>query len=79
MHYARANQQIHLLMRDRVEVSVRQPDGTTVPEKLTVIDWENLRTTTSSSHPSYGSTPICITDARTSSDSSMAFRSCSSS
>jgi type I restriction enzyme R subunit len=41
MHYARANQQIHLLMRDRVEVSVRQPDGTTVPEKLTVIDWEN--------------------------------------
>ena len=41
MHYARANQQIHALMRDRVEVSVRQPDGTTLPEKLTVIDWEN--------------------------------------
>jgi len=41
MHYARANQQIHSLMRDRVEVSVRQPDGTTLPEKLTVIDWEN--------------------------------------
>jgi type I restriction enzyme R subunit len=41
MHYARANQQIHDLMRDRVEVSVRQPDGTTLPEKLTVIDWEN--------------------------------------
>jgi type I restriction enzyme, R subunit len=41
MHYARANQQIHAMIRDRVEVSVRQPDGTTLPEKLTVIDWEN--------------------------------------
>jgi type I restriction enzyme R subunit len=41
MHYARANQQIHGLIRDRVEVSVRQPDGTTLPEKLTIIDWEN--------------------------------------
>jgi type I restriction enzyme R subunit len=41
MHYARANQEIHALMRDRVEVSVRQPDGTTLPERLSVIDWEN--------------------------------------
>ena len=41
MHYARANQEIHALLRDRVEVAVRQPDGTTLPEKLTVIDWEN--------------------------------------
>ena len=41
MHYARANAEIHALLRDRVEVSVRQPDGTTLPEKLTVIDWEN--------------------------------------
>ncbi len=41
MHYARANQQIHALMRDRVEVSVRQSDGTTLPAKLTIIDWEN--------------------------------------
>ena len=42
MHFARANQEIHALMRDRVEVAVRQPDGTTLPEKLTtVIDWEN--------------------------------------
>ena len=40
MHYARANAEIHALLRDRVEVSVRQPDGTTLPEKLTVIDWE---------------------------------------
>lgn len=41
LHYARANQQIHALMRDRIEVSVRQEDGTTLPEKLNVIDWDN--------------------------------------
>lgn len=41
IQYARANQQIHALMTDRIEVSVRQPDGTTLPEKLNVIDWEN--------------------------------------
>ena len=41
MHYARANAEIHALLRDRVEVSVRQPDGTTLPEKLNVIDWED--------------------------------------
>ena len=40
MLYARANAEIHGLLRDRVEVSVRQLDGTTLPEKLTVIDWE---------------------------------------
>jgi type I restriction enzyme R subunit len=40
MQYARANQEVHKLIRDRVEVSVRQPDGTSLPEKLTVIDWE---------------------------------------
>ena len=40
LHYARANAEIHSLLRDRVEVSVRQPDGTTLPEKLTIIDWE---------------------------------------
>jgi type I restriction enzyme, R subunit len=40
MHYARANAEIHGLLRDRVEVSVRQPDGTALPEKLAVIDWE---------------------------------------
>ena len=34
MHYARANQEIYTLLRDRVEVSVRQPDGTALPEKL---------------------------------------------
>jgi len=41
MHYARANQQIHRLIRDRVEVSVRQLDGTSSSEKLTIIDWEH--------------------------------------
>lgn len=41
MHYARANVEIHALLRDRVEVSVRQPDGTSLPERLNVIDWEN--------------------------------------
>jgi type I restriction enzyme R subunit len=41
MHYARANQEIHTLLRDRVEVSVRQPDGTTLPERLSIIDWDS--------------------------------------
>ena len=41
MHFARANEEIHALLRDRVEASVRQPDGTTLPERLSVIDWEN--------------------------------------
>jgi type I restriction enzyme R subunit len=41
LHYARANQEIYKLLRDRVEVSVRQPDGSTLPEKLSIIDWEN--------------------------------------
>lgn len=41
MHYARANQEVYALLRDRVEVSLRQPDGSTLPEKLTVIDWEH--------------------------------------
>jgi type I restriction enzyme, R subunit len=40
MHYARANAEIHTLLRDRVEVAVRQPDGTSLPEQLDVIDWE---------------------------------------
>ncbi|HVB52678.1 MAG TPA: type I restriction endonuclease subunit R [Candidatus Acidoferrales bacterium] len=41
LHYARANQQIHTLLRERVPVLVRQPDGTTVPERLRIIDWDN--------------------------------------
>ncbi|HUA12820.1 MAG TPA: type I restriction endonuclease subunit R [Solirubrobacteraceae bacterium] len=40
MHYARANAEIHALLRERVEVSVRQSDGTALPERLAVIDWE---------------------------------------
>jgi Type I restriction enzyme R protein N terminus (HSDR_N) len=41
LQYARANREIHTLLRDRVEVQVRQPDGTSLPERLTVVDWEN--------------------------------------
>jgi type I restriction enzyme R subunit len=41
MSSAHANREIHTLLRDRVQVSVRQPDGTTLPEKLSIIDWEN--------------------------------------
>ncbi len=40
LHFARANAEIHALLRDRVEVSVRQADGTTLPDRLAVIDWE---------------------------------------
>jgi type I restriction enzyme, R subunit len=41
MHYARANAEIHALLHDRVEVSVRQSDGTALPERLAIIDWEH--------------------------------------
>lgn len=41
MQVVRANEEICDLLRDRVEVAVRQPDGTTLPERLTVIDWEH--------------------------------------
>jgi len=41
LQVVRANEEIHSLLRDRVEVVVRQPDGTTLPGRLTVIDWEH--------------------------------------
>jgi type I restriction enzyme R subunit len=41
MHYARANAEIQTLLHDRVPVSVRQPDGTSLPDQLNIIDWEN--------------------------------------
>ena len=41
MQYARANREVYDLLRDRVEVSMRQDDGSTLPERLSVIDWEN--------------------------------------
>ena len=41
LHFARANREIHTLLRDRVPVSVQQQDGTRQTEKLAVIDWEN--------------------------------------
>ena len=40
LHYARANQEVYSLLRDRVEVQVRQADGTTLPKRLSVIDWD---------------------------------------
>jgi type I restriction enzyme R subunit len=40
LHYARANQELYSLLRDRVEVQVRQSDGTTLPERLSVVDWD---------------------------------------
>ena len=40
LHYARANQEVYSLLRDRVEVQVRQIDGTTVIERLSIIDWD---------------------------------------
>jgi type I restriction enzyme R subunit len=40
LHYARANQEVYSLLRDRVAVQVRQRDGTTLPERLSVIDWD---------------------------------------
>ena len=41
LQHARANREIHDLLRDRVPVSIRRPDGSKVTERLTVIDWEN--------------------------------------
>jgi type I restriction enzyme R subunit len=41
LHYARANREVYELLRDRVAVSVRKPDGSRQTEQLTVIDWEN--------------------------------------
>jgi type I restriction enzyme R subunit len=41
MHFARANREVYGLLRDRVEVAVKQPDGTSRPERVTVIDWDH--------------------------------------
>lgn len=41
LHYARANREVYNLLRDRVSVEVRKPDGSKETEKLTVIDWEH--------------------------------------
>jgi len=41
LHYTRANRELHNLLRDRVPVEIRKPDGSRDTEKLTVIDWEN--------------------------------------
>ncbi len=41
LHYARANREVYTLLRERVPVTFRKPDGSSVTEKLTVIDWED--------------------------------------
>jgi type I restriction enzyme R subunit len=40
LHYARANREVHELLRDRVPVSIRKPDGSRDTERLAVIDWD---------------------------------------
>jgi len=37
----RANGEVHALLRDGVPVEVRQPDGSTTPDRARVIDWTN--------------------------------------
>src|SRR5262249_14404116 len=36
-----ANRDVYRLLREGVPVQVRQPDGSTKPERVTLIDWEN--------------------------------------
>jgi len=40
LHHARANREVYELLRDRVAVSIRKPDGSKVTERVTLIDWE---------------------------------------
>lgn len=40
LHHARANREVHELVRDRVRVTIRKPDGSRQTERLAVIDWE---------------------------------------
>ena len=40
LHHARANREVHELLRDRIPVSIRKPDGSRETERLTVIDWD---------------------------------------
>lgn len=41
LHYARANHEVHKLLRDRVPVSIPKPDGSKETEQLVVIDWDD--------------------------------------
>lgn len=41
LYHARANREIHALLRDRVPVTSRKADGSRHTERLTVIDWDN--------------------------------------
>lgn len=40
LHHARANHEVHELLRNRVPVSIRKPDGSREIERLRVIDWD---------------------------------------
>ena len=48
---ANANREIYNLLKDRVTVTYRNDDGEEITENVTVIDWKNPPTTTSSSLP----------------------------
>ena len=41
LHYARANREVHELLRNRVPVTIRKPDGSKAMERLNVIDWQH--------------------------------------
>jgi len=43
VQYARANQEVHQLVRDRVEVTVRQQDGTTLPKDSRLLTGSTLQ------------------------------------
>jgi type I restriction enzyme R subunit len=40
LHHARANREVHELLRDRVPVTIRKAHGSKATERLEVIDWE---------------------------------------
>jgi type I restriction enzyme R subunit len=39
LHFTRANREVYELLRDRVAVTIRKPDGSKAIERLNVIDW----------------------------------------
>ena len=41
LHHARANAEVHALVRNRVPVTIRRPDGSAQPDRVSVIDWDN--------------------------------------
>lgn len=41
LYHARANREVHELLRDRVPVTIRKSDGSKEVQRLNVIDWEH--------------------------------------